>query len=122
MKENNNNKSLVRLNDNIFSRLRNWFISFFNFKTNNNDENHETLYKSIEKSEPNAKTDFLNSLKPTENDDTKIFDLQRKYENGNLTVSDMTKEEYSKIEELYNKQIENLQNQIRIKKEKLSTN
>lgn len=56
------------------------------------------------------------------NYDTKIFNFQRQYESGELTVEDMSKEEYSKIEELYNRQIENLSNQIKIKKAKLSTN
>lgn len=56
------------------------------------------------------------------NYDTKIFNFQRQYESEELTVEDMSKEEYSKIEELYNRQIENLSNQIKIKKAKLSTN
>ena len=35
MKENSDNKSLIRVNDNIFSKIRNWFINLFSAKINN---------------------------------------------------------------------------------------
>lgn len=122
MRENLDNKSLVKVNNNIFLKIRNWFVNLFRFKTNMIENNTDVPNSNIEVSESNTKDAFLNSLKTLENDDTNIFNLQRKYENGELKVSDMSENEYSKIEDLYNRQIENLANQIKIKKAKLSTN
>ena len=118
MKENFDNKSLIKVNDNIFSKIRNWFINLFSAKIKNID----VADSNIDISKSDNKKDFLNSLKTSESDDTNIFNLQKKYESGQLKVSDMSEDEYSKIEDLYNRQIENLTNQIKIKKAKLSTN
>lgn len=122
MKENSDNKSLIKVNDNIFSKIRNWFINLFSAKTKNIENNIDVADSNIDISKSDNKNDFLNSIKASENGDTKIFNLQRQYESGELTVKDMSKEEYLKIEELYNRQIENLTNQIKVKKAKLSTN
>lgn len=122
MKENSDNKSLIRVNDNIFSKIRNWFINLFSAKIKNIENNIDVADSNIDISNADKKNDFLNSLKTSESNDTNIFNLQRKYENGQLKVSDMSEDEYSKIEDLYNRQIENLANQIKIKKAKLSTN
>lgn len=108
MRENLDNKSLVKVNDNIFLKIRNWFVNLFGFKTNRIENTIDVTNSNIDVSESNTKDDFLNSLKTLENEETNIFNLQRKYENGQLKVSDMSKDEYSKIENLYNKQIENL--------------
>lgn len=119
MKESLDNKSLIKYNDNIFHKIRNLFLKLFGYKSKNT-ENIQADNTSIPVNE--SKSAFLESVKISENSDTNIFDLQRKYENGDLKVSDMSKEEYSKMEELYNKQIEILTNQIKYKKAKLSTN
>lgn len=122
MRENLDNKSLVKVNDNIFLKIRNWFVNLFDFKTKSVQNTIDVSNSNIDINEPSTKDNFLNSLKTSENDETNIFNLQRKYENGQLKVSDMSEDEYSKIEDLYNRQIENLANQIKIKKAKLSTN
>lgn len=122
MKENSDNKSLIKVNDNIFSKIRNWFINLFSVKIKNSENNIDVADSNIDISKCNNKNDFLNSIKTSENGDIEIFNLQRQYESGELTVKDMSKEEYLKIEELYNRQIENLTNQIKLKKAKLSTN
>lgn len=122
MKENSDNKSSIKVNDNIFSKIRNWFINLFSAKIKNIENNIDIADSNIDISKSDNKNDFLNSIKTSENGDTKIFNLQKQYESGELTVKDMSKEEYLKIEELYNRQIENLTNQIKVKKAKLSTN
>jgi len=122
MREDLDNKSLVKVDDNIFLKIRNWFVNLFKFKTKRVQNTIDVTNSNIDVNESSTKNNFLNSLKTSENDDTNIFNLQRKYENGQLKVSDMSEDEYSKIEDLYNIQIENLTNQIKIKKTKLSTN
>ena len=122
MRENFDNKSLVKVNDNIFLKIRNWFVNLFKFKSNSIQNTIDVADSNIDVSESSIKDNFLNSLRISENDDANIFNLQRKYENGQLKVSDMSEDEYSRIEDLYNRQIENLENQIKLKKAKLSTN
>jgi len=119
MKESLDNKSLIEYKDNIFHKIRNLFLRIFGYKSRKT-ENIEADNTSIPVNQ--SKSAFLESVKISENSDTNIFDLQRKYENGDLKISDMSKEEYTKMEELYNKQIEVLTNQIKYKKAKLSTN
>lgn len=119
MKENCDNKSLVKVNDNIFFKIRNWLLKLFGYKKQNLENNIplSSLHKEV-----NNKPNFLESIKISGDSDINVLDLQRKYENGSLNVNDMSKEEYSKIEDLYIKQIENLEKQIKYNKSKLATN
>lgn len=121
MRENFDNKSLVKVEDNIFLKIKNWFTGLFKVRIKNVQNIVDSANSNIDTNKTNNKEDFLNSLKTVDNDDTNIFNLQMKYENGQLKVSEMSENEYSKIEDLYNKQIENLTNQIKQKKAKLST-
>lgn len=121
MRENFDNKSLVKVEDNIFLKIKNWFTGLFKVRIKNVQNIVDSANSNIDTNKTNNKEDFLNSLKTVDNDDTNIFNLQMKYENGQLKVSEMSENEYSKIEYLYNKQIENLTNQIKQKKAKLST-
>ncbi len=120
MKESLDNKSLVKINNNnIFYKIKNWILKLFGYGKPNieNDIRLNSINKEIEE-----KSDFKETIKISKGSDTTIFDLQRRYENGDLKVIDLSKEEYSKLENLYNNQIENLQNQIKYKKSMLSTN
>ena len=119
MRENYDDKSLVKVNDNIFLRIRSWFLKLFGYNKPSIENNTNIDYHN---KEIDSKLDFLESIKISETSDTNIFNLQRRYENGNLKVDDMSKEEYSEIENLYNKQIEDLEKQIKLKKAKLATN
>ena len=121
MRENFDNKSLVKVEDNIFFKIKNWFTGLFKVRIKNVQDIVDSANSNIDTNKTNNKEDFLNSLKTVDNEDTNIFNLQMKYENGQLKVSEMSENEYSKIEDLYNKQIENLTNQIKQKKAKLST-
>ena len=119
MKENYDNKSLVKVSDNIFFRIKNWFLKLFGYNKQNTEN---TINLNYHKKEITNKPDFLESIKISETSDTNVFNLQRRYESGSLKVDDMSKEEYSKIENLYNNQIEDLEKQIKYKKAKLATN
>ena len=116
MRENFDNKSLVKVEDNIFLKIKNWFTGLFKVRIKNVQDIVDSANSNIDTNKTNNKEDFLNSLKTVDNEDTNIFNLQMKYENGQLKVSEMSENEYSKIEDLYNKQIENLTNQIKQKK------
>ena len=119
MKESLDNKSLSKMNNNIFFKIRNWILKLFGYGKANieNDIRLNSINKEIE-----GKSDFKETIKIYKDSESTIFELQRKYEKGNLKVIDLSKEEYSKLENLYNNQIENLQNQIKYKKSMLTTN
>jgi len=122
MKEKSDNKSLVKVNDNIFYKIKKFFLKLFKYDIKKDYTDIEEVIHNNQIDKSDDRNEFINQLKETENTDTNAFNLQRKYENGQLKVSDMSEDEYSKIEDLYNIQIENLTNQIKIKKTKLSTN
>jgi len=122
MKEKSDNKSLVKVNDNIFYKIKKFFLKLFKYDIKKDYTDIEEVIHNNQIDKSDDRNEFINQLKETENTDTNAFNLQRKYENGQLKVSDMSEDEYSKIEDLYNRQIENLANQIKIKKAKLSTN
>lgn len=122
MKETSDNKSLVKLKDNIFSKTKKFFLRLLKYDIKKDYADIEEVIPNNQTDKSDDKNEFINQLKEMENSDTNAFNLQTKYENGDLKVSDMSEDEYSKIEDLYNRQIENLTNQIKIKKAKLSTN
>ena len=126
MKESYNNKSLVKITNNIFIKIKNWFLTTFSYSKSYIDDNiplpSDTINSNIPKKIINNQSDFLNSIKVSPSDDAIIFTLQRKYENGIIKIEDISQEDYSKLENLYLKQIEDLEKQIKYKKSKLVTN
>ena len=122
MENKNDNKSLVKEKQNIFLKIKNIILSLFRSRKKNIRENDrlENINEKIK--ELNNKKEFYDTLKTTINDEKDAFILQRKYENGDLKVNEMSKEQYAKIQDLYYKQIEDLTNQIKYKKAKLSDN
>lgn len=112
MKENYQNKSLVKVKDNIFYKIKNLFSRWFGFKSIRCECDDKTIMNMQSKNQK----DFLDSIKSMQNDKLDILNLQKRYENGNLEVSQMSEEQYKSIEDLYAKQIEALTQQIEHKK------
>jgi len=52
--------------------------------------------------------------------DFNIFDKKRKFDNNELKVTDLSEEELKSINEIYNKEIEELQSRIKRKMMELS--
>ena len=121
MEKNNNKKSLFKENKNIFYKIKNIFLIIF-MKVKLKDGNIRKNPISMEIKENNSKSDFYDTLKATINEKKDVLFLQKQYKKGNLKANEMTKEEYENIEELYKKQIEELENQINNKKLKLANN
>lgn len=61
---------------------------------------------------------FSNS-KQNKNEENELLNLQEQYRKGKIKEEDLSKEQIDKLCDLYDKQIEKLQSQINIKKQKM---
>ena len=63
--------------------------------------------------------EFKEYIKMTEDEETKLLELQRKYRRGEIGENDLTDEQIDALCNLYDKQIEELKKSIKIKEEKI---
>ncbi|MBP3708116.1 MAG: hypothetical protein J6J36_05865 [Clostridia bacterium] len=119
----NRNKALAKIGQEkkikkfinmFFSRAKVFFVNH-NSKENNNDK------KEIEDKNINSdRSQFLNSIKVKEIEKSELLVLQRKFRNGEIKEEDLTKEQIDLLCALYDKQIEQLENKNKIKKQKIA--
>ena len=120
MKENTQEKSLVQVNEkSIFYKIKSFFRNLFskNIKIEENivsDENTNNNTKIEEK-----KSEFLESIKNIENEETILLKLQKQYRNGEIKEEDLTEEQKKSLYDLYDKQIANLKKSNEFRKNKI---
>ena len=117
MKENTQEKSIVKINENsIFYKIKSFFRNIFckNTKFENN-----IVEESKNITQENGKFDFVQSVKNIENEETKLLKLQKQYRDGEIKEDDMTEEQISSLTALYDKQIANLKKSNELRKQKL---
>lgn len=117
---NSENKSLIKVDErSIFYRIKNFFRNSFG-KNKINEYNNPTVNPNVENIKQNQKikSDFMDSIKNTENEETKLLKLQKQYEEGLIKEEDIPYYQIEKLEALYNKQNKELEksNINRIKK------
>lgn len=117
---NSENNSLMKVNErSIFYRIKNFFRNLFS-KNKINEYNNPTINPNVENIKQNqqTKSDFMDSIKNTENEETKLLKLQKQYEEGLIKEEDIPYYQIEKLEALYNKQNRELEksNINRIKK------
>lgn len=119
MKEDTQEKSLVKVNENsIFYKIKNFFRNLFHRKEIvNNVTNFETIEETIKKTE--QKNAFMESIKNIENEETKLLKLQKQYRSGEIKKENLTEEQIKSLNKLYTKQITNLRKSNEIRKQKL---
>lgn len=111
MKENTQEKDLIEKNENgILGKIKNFFKNLFGKKETSNEE---TAYKKEENES------FKEYLKTTENEETKLLELQQKYHNGEILEEELTDEQIDKLCALYDEQIEEIRKSIKVKEKKL---
>ena len=119
MKENTQEKSLVRVNENsIFYKIKSFFRNLFhkNTKIEENIVNEENINNNIIEEK---KSEFLKSIKNIENEETILLKLQKQYRSGEIKVEELTEEQVNSLCALYDKQIANLRKSNKIRKQKL---
>ena len=119
MKENTQEKSLVRVNENsIFYKIKSFFRNLFhkNTKIEENIVNEENINNNIIEEK---KSEFLKSIKNIENEETILLKLQKQYRSGEIKEEELTEEQVNSLCALYVKQIANLRKSNKIRKQKL---
>ena len=117
MEENTQEKNLIEKNEkSIFGRIKKFFKKLFN-KKENAVENETVEENSASVKENN---EFKEYIKMTEDEETKLLDLQARYRRGEIGQNDLTEEQIDALCDLYDKQIEELNKSIKIKEEKIA--
>ncbi len=116
MGENTQEKNLIKKKENSFlGKIKTFFRNLFGKK--NNDNTGVTDENNIVKENNN---DFKEYIKLTEDEETKLLELQRKYRNGEIGENDLTDEQIDDLCNLYDKQIAELKKSIEIKEQKIA--
>ena len=114
MGENTQEKNLIEKKEkvSIFGKIKNFFKSLFSKKQ------EEVVEEEPVSQEVND--DFRETIKMTEDEETKLLDLQNRYRRGEIGENDLTEEQIDALCDLYDKQIEELKKSIKIKEEKIA--
>lgn len=117
MKKNTKEKTLIQINENsIFYKIKRFFINLFH-----KEEiivNNRQIEEKVELED--RKSDFVESIKNIEDDETKLLRLQKQYRSGEIKEEDLTQEQINSLCALYDKQIEKLKKSNEIRKQKLA--
>ena len=120
MKENTQEKSLIKVNENsIFYKIKNFFRNLFHKKEiiNNVSDLAEPFKTTTEKNE--QKNAFMESIRNIEKEETKLLKLQKQYRSGEIKGEELSEEQIKSLGKLYDKQITNLRKSNEIRKQKL---
>lgn len=114
MGENTQEKNLIEKKEkSVFQKIKNFFKKVFGKKQIENNIQPDII-------EEESNNEFKESIKMTEDEETKLLELQRRYRRGEIAENDLTEEQIDALCELYDKQIEDLKQSIRIKEEKIA--
>ena len=114
MGENTQEKNLIEKKEKIgiFGKIKNFFKNLFSKKQ------EEVVEEEVVSKDVND--DFRETIKMTEDEETKLLDLQSRYRRGEIGENDLTEEQIDALCDLYDKQIEELKKSIKIKEEKIA--
>ena len=113
----NNNLPIKKEDGNIFAKIKTFFKTLF--KLNNNVPNYNYAVEQGDFMSIKA-NDFASSLRIEENNEEKdLLKLQEKFEQGIIQEEDLSHEQVDKLEQLYNKQIEELNEKFLDYKDKI---
>ena len=115
MEENTQEKNLIEKEEkiNLFGKIKNFFKNLFGKKQVAVEENEDvTLDEPI--------NEFKESIKMTEAEEAQLLDLQKRYRRGEIAENDLTEEQIDALCDLYDKQIEEIKQSIKLKEEKIA--
>lgn len=112
------NNSLMPINENIFSKIKNFFKNLFFGQTIESYELN-TSEDIIENKQEIRNSIFAENIKVEETEEQKLLKLQRLIREKRIAESDLSKEEKNKLRELYNSQIEDIRKSILQKRNKI---
>ena len=112
MDGNTQEKNLIEKKEkiNLFGKIKNFFKNLFGKKQV--EENEEIVVEQQESS-----NEFKDSIKMTEEQENELLELQKKYRRGEIAENDLTEEQIDALCDLYDKQIEEIKQSIKVKEE-----
>ena len=115
MEGNTQEKNLIEKKEkiNLFGKIKNFFKNLFGKKQV--EENEEVVVEQQESS-----NEFKDSIKMTEEEENELLELQKKYRRGEIAENDLTEEQIDALCDLYDKQIEEIKQSIKVKEEKIA--
>lgn len=117
MEENTQEKNLIEKEEKgIFRKIKNFFKNLFGKK----NKNEEVVVEEDDTTVKEDNNDFKEYIKMTEDEETKLLELQRKYRRGEIAESDLTDEQIDALSDLYDKQIAELRKSIEAKEQKIA--
>ena len=117
MKDNTQEKNLIEKNENnIFGKIKNFFRKIFGKKEDSVNNNTEKIINN----ETEKNEEFREYIRRTEDEETKILELQRRYRRGEIADKDLTQEQINSLCLLYDRQIEDLKRTIEAKEQQIS--
>lgn len=122
MKDNLNSQSLIKVNENsIFYKIKAFFKKLFRRKEEYAIQREEQVEIDNNDTNQNLKGSFRESIRNIENEETKLLELQKNFDNGEIDEEDLSQEQIDKLESLYNKQIAELEKSNESRKAKIAT-
>lgn len=115
MKENTQEKNLVQKKESFFEKTKKFFRKLFGKKNSNNEVVREET--CVVKENNNELKEYI---KMTEDEETKLLELQRRYRRGEIAENDLTDEQIEALSNLYDKQIAELRKSIEAREEKIA--
>lgn len=133
-------KYLIEKKENIFTKILNFLKNLFKKDTKNNieksdiysneiykDENQSSNYNNSisestsKKEEYTTKyeSDFLNYLRVDNRENPELLELQRRFESKEILMSEMSEKDLIRLNDLYNRQINKMKNDLENKKTKV---
>jgi len=115
MEENTQEKNLIEKKDKVslFGKIKNFFKKLFSKKQVEVDKDGVNEVKEVN-------NEFKEYIKITEDEETKLLELQNRYRRGEIGENDLTEEQIDALCDLYDRQIEELKKSIKIKEEKIA--
>lgn len=119
MKENTNEKSLVKVNENsIFYKIKQFFKNLFHKKEVANTY-IETENINSDRADEDRRNKFIDEIKKVDDEETLLLKLQKKYRSGEIKEEEMTEEQIKSLCALYDKQIAKLKKSNKLRKQKI---
>ena len=116
MENNTQEKDLIERNEStIFGKIKNFFRNLFKKKEINEISEEKEVDVHEEK-----KQEFTEYVKKTEDEDTQLLDLQRRYRKGEIGDNDLTEEQIEALCDLYDRQIISLKKSIEAKQQQIT--
>ena len=107
-----NNKSLQIRKGNFFKKIIQYIKSLFK-------SNEQKIEEIDEKAASNKKESFANEIK-FQREDPMLLEFQRKFENGEIDLEDISHEKIQELNLLYDRQLVELENELAVKRTELN--